>query len=270
MTAYYKLLSQTTEADGEVRSTYMPNIHAQGAWNEDEQHMGPASGLLAAEIARFMPRDDLRIGRISYDILGMIHFSESTIQTRLLRPGKTIELVEAQMITKGRVSIVARAWRMLTQDTQPIAAIEDQPMPGPDFDKSLHGQLDWPGGFIQSLSIYQGAQHRAGKGQVWLNTDINMIEGQQDSDLVHLIGLLDTANGIAHRQLSTGINWAFPNLDVQLHMYRQPQGRWLGLDATQQYGSDGIGLTSAILHDEQGPFGRSEQILTVRPLPAPL
>ncbi|MEG1157701.1 MAG: thioesterase family protein, partial [Acinetobacter sp.] len=30
------------------------------------------------------------------------------------------------------------------------------------------------------------------------------------------------------------------------------------------YGDDGIGLTSAVLHDEQGPFGRSEQILTLR------
>jgi hypothetical protein len=36
----------------------------------------------------------------------------------------------------------------------------------------------------------------------------------------------------------------------------------LGLETVQQYGSDGIGLTSAVLHDVYGPFGRSEQILT--------
>ncbi len=47
-------------------------------------------------------------------------------------------------------------------------------------------------------------------------------------------------------------------------MHRYPQGKWLGLETVQQYGSDGIGLTSAVLHDVYGPFGRSEQILTLR------
>jgi hypothetical protein len=30
------------------------------------------------------------------------------------------------------------------------------------------------------------------------------------------------------------------------------------------FGSDGIGLTSTVLHDLEGPFGRAEQILTIR------
>jgi hypothetical protein len=47
-------------------------------------------------------------------------------------------------------------------------------------------------------------------------------------------------------------------------MYRQPAGDWLGLDNSVSFGSDGIGLTSSVLHDLQGPFGRAEQILTLR------
>ena len=47
-------------------------------------------------------------------------------------------------------------------------------------------------------------------------------------------------------------------------MYRAPTGRWLGLETVQQYGKDGIGLTSSVLHDLHGPFGRAEQILTLR------
>ena len=60
----------------------------------------------------------------------------------------------------------------------------------------------------------------------------------------------------------------FSKLDLQLHLYRIPQGKWLGIEAVQQYGEDGIGLTSAVLHDTQGPFGRSEQILTLRKMKA--
>jgi hypothetical protein len=58
--------------------------------------------------------------------------------------------------------------------------------------------------------------------------------------------------------------WAFPNLDLQIHLHRLPRGPWLGLETVQQYGADGIGLTSSVLHDIYGPFGRSEQILTLR------
>jgi hypothetical protein len=47
-------------------------------------------------------------------------------------------------------------------------------------------------------------------------------------------------------------------------MYRQPQGEWLGLDNEVSFGTDGIGLTSTVLHDLTGPFGRAEQILTLR------
>ena len=57
------------------------------------------------------------------------------------------------------------------------------------------------------------------------------------------------------------------DVDLQIHMHRLPQGRWLGLETVQQIGKDGIGLTSSVLHDVHGPFGHSEQLLTVRKLP---
>ena len=123
----------------------------------------------------------------------------------------------------------------------------------------------WPGGYIASLQVKAHPDRRAGKGIVWLNTPIEMVEGQETSDFVHIIGLIDTANGIVPRRGSDR-SWGYPNLDLQIHLHRIPQGRWLGLETTQQYGSSGIGLTSSILHDVHGPFGHSEQILTVRPL----
>jgi hypothetical protein len=42
----------------------------------------------------------------------------------------------------------------------------------------------------------------------------------------------------------------------------------VGLDTTVVFGPDGVGLTSTVLHDAHGPVGRSEQMLTVRPLGA--
>lgn len=264
MAAYYQFLKRDISEDC-VTAYYRSTKHAQGAWNEHEQHMAPASGLMVAELEQFSPRQDMRIGRISFDIFGLIPFGDFRIQTKTIRQGKTIELVESEMIANDRICIVARVWRMLIQDSTEVAGLEDHAIAQPDQYQKWDGMSKWPGGFIQTLDARSDENHRAGKGVVWLNNDLEMIEGKETSDFVHLMGMVDTANGVAPR-LGETFSWAFPNLDLQIHLYRKPRGRWLGFETVQQFGQDGIGLTSSILHDENGPFGRSEQILTLRKL----
>src|SRR5690606_40119049 len=71
-------------------------------------------------------------------------------------------------------------------------------------------------------------------------------------------------NGIAVREAPT--EWMFPNVDLTVHLHRQPRGRWVGLDTEVVFGPTGQGLTSTVLHDRDGEVGRAQQILTVRPL----
>lgn len=267
MTAYYQLLQRHQDTQKQVTTAYYRStIHAQGAWNSHEQHMAPATGILCAELEQFFPRENMRIGRISLDIFGLIAAGEFAIQTQVIRAGKTIELIEAQMQAQGKTCIVARAWRMQMLDSRAIAGLEDDSISQPEHSLPEERLKQWPGGFIESVEVRTHASlTRAGKGIVWLNTHIDMVEGHETSDFVHLMGLVDTANGIVPRQKEQ-FSWSFANLDLQIHLHRLPHGRWLGLETVQQYGEDGIGLTSSILHDEQGPFGRSEQILTLRPL----
>ena len=264
MSAYYRFISRNTDADGVCVAHYEPLLPAQGAWNAHEQHMAPATGVMCAELEAFMPREDLRIGRVGLDILGLIPLQPFSISTKVLRPGKTIELIEATMVANGRACIVARAWRMQISDTRAIAGTEDRDIKRPEELADWMGMKQWAGGFIESMQFKADAERRAGKGVVWMNNDLEMIEGQATSSFVHLLGMVDTANGIVPRAKAG--EWAFPNLDLHIDLLRLPQGKWLGLDTCQQYGSDGIGLTSSVLHDELGVFGRSEQILTLRPM----
>lgn len=270
MPAYYTLLKREQHENGVSVAHYQPTKHAQGAWNEHEQHMAPATGVLTAELNGYAPQDNMRIARVSLDILGLIPLDDFIITTRCIRPGKTIELIEAVMSSRGRDAIIARAWRLMTQDTSEIAGLEDQKAPyNPEGLPVWDEMKGWPGGFIESVRLVTDTQRRPGRGMIWITNDIEMIEGVATDDLVHLLGMVDTANGVVPR-LGIGLSkleWMFPNTDLQIHMHRAPQGRWLGIEAVQQYGEDGIGLTSAILHDTQGPFGRSEQILTIRPMP---
>ncbi|WP_458781915.1 thioesterase family protein [Arthrobacter sp. D3-16] len=252
---YYRSLG-----DGRFRST----IHAQGAWNVHEQHMAPASGLMADSLERHQPRPDMRMARLSFEILGLIPGGEFHIETTMLRPGRTIELLQAELVAAGRTAIRATAWRLVTSDTSEVAAVEDAAIPGPDECKPYDGASVWPGGYIRSLEMRVAEGHRPGAGKVWLRTDHPLTDREDSGDLARLMGLVDTANGIAARVPPGKDSYAFPNLDLQIHMYRRPEGEWLGLDNAVSFGLDGIGLTSTVLHDLKGPFGRAEQILTVR------
>lgn len=253
--AYYE-----DRGEGHFRST----IHAQGAWNEREQHMAPASGILAHCLARHEPRPDMSTARISFEILGMIPGGDFEVVTTTIRPGRTIELVQAELIAGGRVSIRASAWRLATSDTSSIAATEDPGIPPRDECVTWAGYDEWPGGFIRSLDSVQGPSHRPGRGTAWIRPTVPLVDGVESPDWVRLVGVVDTTNGIATRVPIGPSSWIFPNVDLQIHMYREPTGEWLGLQNSVSFGTDGRGLTSSVLHDDHGPFGRAEQILTLR------
>lgn len=257
--SYYRQLG-----DGRFEST----ILAQGAWNPAEQHMAPVSGLIAHCLEQHEPRPDMRMARISYEILGMIPGGEFDVTTTTIRPGRTIELIQAEMSAGGRTAVRATAWRLIKSDTAAVAAFEDKAMPGVEQAVPWDGMDEWPGGYIASLDIRVIPGHRRGSGQAWIRSPYRMIEGFETTDFVHLLGLIDTANGVSSRVPPGPGSFMFPNLDLQMHLYRQPSGELLGLDTSVTFAADGVGLTSTILNDADGPFGRAEQILTVRQLPA--
>ncbi len=61
----------------------------------------------------------------------------------MIRAGKTIELIEAELQAQGKTCIVARAWRMCTQDSSEIAGLEDQPIHHPDTFTEWSGMKRW-------------------------------------------------------------------------------------------------------------------------------
>lgn len=134
MPSYYQLLGRQEQADGSIIARYMSTIHAQGAWNENEQHMAPATGIISHELQHFSPRTDMRIARISLDIFGLIHAGEFKITTRTIRAGRTIELIESVLTAKGKVSITARAWRLQMSDTSAVAGLKTHRSPSRTID----------------------------------------------------------------------------------------------------------------------------------------
>lgn len=242
---------------------FISTVHAQGTWNADEQHMASASALLTHVLEREHGTPGKRLGRVGFDIHGVIHAGEFTVCTTVIRPGRTIELVQADMWCGERIAVSARGWFLATSDTSGEAAVEDEAMDaGVDDACPWEGMARWPGGYIASVEFRTVDGGRPGARQGWMRSRHPLVDSAEESPLAHLMRLVDTSNGVSARMRPEEM--FFANLDLQVHAYRDPSGEWLGVDSRQQFGPDGIGLTSTVLHDVDGPFGRAEQILTLR------
>ncbi|TCN40057.1 thioesterase superfamily protein [Rhodococcus sp. SMB37] len=246
-------------------NSFRATEHVGGAWNTAEQHIAPAFGLLAHVVGcdRDARRDDgLVIGRLSYDILGVLPIGDMDVEVTVLRPGRTIELVEAVLSHGGRAAVRLRAWLMAPGATD---ALEGSALPriaSPDEMKPWDASEVWPGGFIESAEIRRD-QVEPGRASFWARSPIPLLADEKVSDLAHAVRLFDISNGMTVRADPKTV--AFPNLDLTAHLFRQPHGEWVGFDTTVSFGADGIGLTSSVLHDIYGPIGTMSQILTVRP-----
>lgn len=255
---------------------FEPSSHVQGAWQETEQHMAPVAGLLAHCLETHQPRPELQLCRLTFEILGMIAAEVSEVQVEVLRPGRTIELLEARLLIGGRTAVRATGWRLSRQDTAAVATAPEQAsaLPDPSDCPRWDGAETWPGGYIRSLEIRRSPDSRPGQARAWVGTRLPLIADTEVSELAAFTGLVDTANGIGARVDPK--TWMFPNTDLTIHYFRTPSfpvpgsgeggQRRVGFDTSVAIGGEGVGLTSSTLYDRFGPVGRAEQILTVRPL----
>ncbi|MBV2357364.1 thioesterase family protein [Streptomyces sp. J2-1] len=247
---------------------YKPTPHAGGAWSLDEQHFSPLGGLVAHALELHVaarPGPPLVVSRISYDILGRLALDECEVRVETVRPGRTIELLEATVRIAGRAVVRARAWLLAPVDTSAVAGGGDARLAPPESVERWPVAELWPGGYIASLDVRPLAPPEPGRTTAWISSPLDLVAGERIGALASFCTYLDTANGIAVRESPT--EWMFPNVDLTLHLHRQPVGDWTGLDTTVVFGAGGQGLTSTVLHDVEGPVGRMEQILTVRPQP---
>jgi hypothetical protein len=245
---------------------FAPTLHVGGAWRSDEQHFAPVAGLITHVLERHAADSGLQIGRLAFEILGVIPAQVSTVVVETVRPGRTISLLEATMTVADRPVVRARAWLLARQDTTAVAGGAPEPMPPPARFPVWDGPGTWPGGFIASVEIRRAADATPGRARAWLSTGVDLLADEPVGAMARFVGLIDTANGIAVRQHPG--EWMFPNLDLTVHLHRQPTGGPVGLDTTVVFGPDGVGVTSTVLHDAHGAVGRAEQVLTVRRLGA--
>lgn len=254
--AYFERIDETR---------YRATEHASGAWDEEMQHIAPALGLMAHVMERDRDQrreDSLRITGLHYDILGPVPVGEVEVVARVLRPGKTIELVEVELTHDSRTAVLLRGWLLAPFDTAELEGTALAEIPGPETFEPWDASTVWPGGLIRSIESRRRVLGE-GRSQAWIRTAHSLVADERVSDLARFVGLFDIANGVAVRSDPGDV--LFPNVELSTQIFRAPEGEWVGYDTSVSFGPDGRGLTQTIIHDHKGPVGSATQGLTVRP-----
>ena len=246
--------------------TFKPSPLTGGAWNLTEQHVAPALGLLTHLVERHCLEraDDFAMARLSYDILGPLPIEPFEAEVHVVRSGRTVELMEASLSHNLRPVVRLRAWRLKPHDTENLAGTPLPRIAAPLDMAPWDATSVWRGEFIKTVSVRR-TEEDSGRAAYWLRPQHALLDDEPVSTLARAAGLFDVANGMAARANPTEV--AFPNVDLTVHLFGTPRSDWLGFDTSTSFGSNGLGLTSTVLHDESGgPIGVIAQALTIRPV----
>jgi hypothetical protein len=243
---------------------FLATEEVSGAWETTQQHIGPALGLLVHAVAGDRDRrrtDRLEMGRLSFDILGTVPVDVVEVAVRVVRPGRTIELVEAALRHADRDVVRLRAWFLRADDNRSLAGTPLPPMPPPAELAPWDPTTVWPGGFIASAEVRRD-EVAPGRARFWVRSRAALLDGEPVSDLARFAGILDIANGMSVRADPSEV--AFPTVDLSAQFFVEPWCEWAGFDTSVSFGAGGLGLTSSVIHDQRGPVGTLAQSLTVR------
>lgn len=239
-----------------------------GPWSERMQHGGPPSALMVreAEQAARATRDDLAAYRVAVDFLGPVPVGPVEVRAGVVRSGRSVVLVDAELVAGGRTCLQARTWMIRTSVPEPTPVVtgDDLPLPGPGAVAAV-ATWDFPYARHMEWRPVVGGGYDPGPAQIWGRSRIPLVPADVDphpmSGLQRAVLLGDSGSGVSSEVAWD--EWAFLNIDLDVHLLRQPVGEWLMLDARTRLGADGTGLATSTLRDETGVVGSGNQTLVV-------
>ncbi|MEX2108834.1 MAG: thioesterase family protein [Solirubrobacterales bacterium] len=248
---------------------YLATELTRGPWDPGAQHAGPPAALVGREIERLEDADEFQVGRVTFEIMRSIPIGPLSVEAKVIRPGRSVQLIEASLVNDDGELMRARAWRIRRGEVDlPDALTEPSPPPGPeqgstgDFfptgqEVGYHTAMEWrsvSGGFLDP-----------GPATVWMRMRCPLVEGEDPTPLQRTLVAADVGNGI-----SAVLDWQkflFINVDLTVHLERMPDGEWVCVDAVTLPQRNGVGTAESVLFDERGRIGRAAQTLLIAQRP---
>ncbi len=254
----------TVREDG----SFMPTEHARGPWDPRALHGGAPAALMTRAFEGMEPGGELRIARLGFELLRPVPHAPLRLSTRIVRKGRRVQELAGE-IHAGE-QLICRASALRVQEAPAGLPVTTPPpaerMAGPQEGKPTRFALDDADdkSFATAMEMrFLSEPWTQGPAQVWMRLRQAILPGEATTPLMRLAAAADFGNGVS-AELPFD-RYLFINADLTIHLQRQPQGEWIGLDARTLLHDGGMGLAESVLHDEQGALGRAFQTLVVQP-----
>ncbi len=189
---------------------------------------------------------------------------ELEVRARVLRPGRSVELVEAVLSADGRDAARAAAWRVRRTEQEGVPPRHAVPPPLPDVQPAALPSGGWVDGYLSAVEwrFVAGRFDEQGPATVWSRLLHPLVPGEQPSPLQRVLAVADSGNGLSSE---LDLSWHFINPELTVHLHREAVGEWVCLDAQTAISRGGAGLATTVLSDLDGPVGVGAQSLLVAP-----
>jgi hypothetical protein len=238
--------------------------HTAGPWDVRSQHAGPPAALLGRALEATDGREGTLLARVTFEILGPVPVAEVEVESRVVRPGRTVELLEAQLSAGGRPAMIARAWRLPTTEAPGAGSGLGPPPPRPEDE--TEPPHDFGYGHAVEVRFASGGWFEHGPATAWTRLKVGIVTGEEPTPLQRVLAVADSGNGIS--AVMSWDDWLFINPELTVHVVRPPVGEWVVLDAATTIAPGGAGLARSTLSDDTGPVAYGAQSLLVAPRPA--
>lgn len=253
------------EPDGDgFRATAL----TRGPWDPGAQHAGPPAALLGRAIERLPESERFQVARVTFEILRSVPIAPVTVSARVLRPGRRVRLVEAELAVEGEVLMRAVAWQIEIVELElpaeaagrrPAPALPEEGQAGDFFpgaeDEGYHTAME--------ISFASGRFMELGPATAWLRMRVPLLAGEETTPLQRTLVAADVGNGI-----SAALDFrefVFVNVELSVHLERMPAGEWICVDAETLPQPSGVATAESVLFDRDGRIGRAAQALIVIP-----
>src|SRR4051794_33989572 len=239
-------------------SRYRATELTEGPWSREQQHGGPPAALLAGVMESIREDDDAAVVRIALDFLAAVPVGEVEATAEGVRDGRNVQLLAGELRADGRVCLRATAWRLRVRALGAEAPAPECPPPPPDGNPD-EGLTRFGYGRATEWRFVSGGFSVPGPAVAWCRFERPIVEGEPVTRLQRVLVPVDAASGI-----SAAVSWddfAFPNVDLTVHLHRPPDGEWVCVDARTVIGPASVGLTHSRIYDERGFVGVAAQTL---------
>jgi hypothetical protein len=251
------------EPDGDL---YRATELTRGPWDEGAQHAGPPAALLGRELELLPEAADFQLGRVTFEILRPVPIAAVRLSSRVLRPGRRVQLVESELSVDGEVAMRATGWRLR------LAAVElpagstavAEPPPPPEQGRDVpFFPTEQEHGYHSAMEVrfVSGAFVEPGPATVWLRMRQPLVGGEEPTPLQRVLVAADVGNGVS--STLDYRRFLFINVELTVHLERMPAGEWICIEATTRPQPSGIGTAESVVSDRDGRIGRALQTLLI-------